>query len=300
MYNSAMELARDQTCIYRQANPGDLDSLRALLEEADYKFRYVDWYKPADWMDSPSFAVAEHQFGETRRFSSCLAVAAEVPPAAWVRLAAARDRSMAKQQLTRLFQQIIPHLRYQGVREIGWLAATDWPEDLLKDVGFDIANWITSYEAATRTSPLFNAKDVKIRPTSVRDISVLADIEFMAFDPIWRLSKMSLENAFSQVLSYDVALLNGTPVGFQISVRGYNHKSAHLVRITVHPDFQGKGIGSALLSKTMEGYQQAGIDFVSLNTQIDNFASHHLYKRFGFRMVGDQIPLYMRILNTEE
>ncbi len=131
MYNSAMELANGQVEVYRRANPGDGVSVRALLEEADYKFRYVDWYEPADWLDSPSFVVAEHQTGEMRGFSSCLAVAAEVPPAAWVRLAAARHRAMARQQLTRLFKQIIPHLHDQGVRQIGWLAATGWPEELL-------------------------------------------------------------------------------------------------------------------------------------------------------------------------
>ncbi len=122
----------------------------------------------------------------------------------------------------------------------------------------------------------------------------------MAFKAIWRLSRSSLENAFTQSLSYDVALSNGEPVGYQISVRGYNHKSAHLVRITVHPDFQGKGVGSALLTRTMEGYRQQGIESVSLNTQIDNIASHRLYERFEFTEVGDQIPLYMRILNAEE
>jgi ribosomal-protein-alanine N-acetyltransferase len=295
-----MEFANEQADIYRQANPGDAGSLRTLLEEADYKFRYVDWYEPANWMDSPSFAVAELQSGEMRRFSSCLAVSAEVPPAAWVRLAAARHRSLAEQQLAGLFKQIIPHLHNQGVNQVGWLAAPGWPEDLLKDVGFNITNWITSYQVKTQDRPIYKSKDIMIRPASRGDVSALAEIEFLAFEPIWRLNKLSLESAFTQALSYDAAFINGEAVGFQISVRGFNHQSAHLVRITVHPDFQGKGIGSALLSRTIEGYQQGGIEFVSLNTQIDNFASHRLYERFGFTNVGDQIPLYMLKLNSEE
>lgn len=300
MYNSAMEMANEKVALYRRVRPTDEGELRLLLEQAQYGYRFVDWNEPGDWLDSPAFIVAEQKQSNQEQLSSCLKVSREVPPAAWVRLAAVRDHTTAKRQLSELFLHIIPHLLLLGVNQVGWLAATGWPEELLKDVGFEISNWITSYQKVIQPNPPKMSQEVTLRPAALGDVSALTDIEFKAFEPIWRLSKLSLENAFRQAVSYDAAVIDGRVVGFQFSARGYNHRSAHLVRITVHPEFQGRGVGSALLTRAMAGYLEQGIEFVSLNTQINNIASHRLYERFGFTKVGDQIPLYMYAINKDE
>ena len=295
-----MEFANAGVAVYRQAKSGDEGALRHLLERAHYGNRYVDWHEPSDWKDDPTFLVAELKSSADGQLLSCLKVTEEVPPAAWVRLAAVRDRKTARRQMIELFQGITPHLLGLGVERVGWLAATGWPEELLKDLGFELANWITSYHSGIKPGNYDDYKNVSIRPAGFGDIATLARIEFKAFEPIWRLSRLSLENAFKQALSYDVALKEGKVTGFQFSVRGYNQRSAHLVRITVDPEFQGEGVGSALLARAMNSYLEQGIVFVSLNTQINNLASHRLYDRFGFTAVGDQIPLYIKRIHPEE
>ena len=294
MYNSDMELANQEVAIYRQAKSGDEGALSHLLEQAHYSYRYVDWHEPPEWLDDPTFLVAELPSKTDRQLFGCLRVTEEVSPAAWVRLAAVRHRNEAKEQMIKLFDGIMPYLRRQGVNSVGWLAATGWPEELLQDLGFEVANWITSYQSSIKSDSYDEYQFAKVRPAGFGDVAELARIEFKAFEPIWRLSRISLEKAFKYALSYDVALIEEKAVGFQLSVRGYNQRSAHLVRITVDPDVQGKGIGSTLLARALSGYIEQGIGSISLNTQVNNIASHRLYERFGFNRIGDQIPLYIR------
>ena len=294
MYNSVMEFANEKVSVYRRVKSGDQGALRQLLERAHYGYRYVDWHEPIDSLNDPTFLVGEPQPHANGQLLSCLKVTEEVAPAAWVRLAAVRHRKTAKEQMVELFQGITPHLLVQGIDQIGWLEANGWPEEVLKDLGFDITNWITSYQARTMPVPVDRYKPVTMRAAVIADVVDLARIEFYAFESIWRLSRSSLENALNQALSYDVAEREGKVIGFQFSVKGHNHRSAHLVRITVDPDFQGEGVGSALLARAINSYLEQGIEFISLNTQINNIASHRLYDRFGFTAVGDQIPLYTK------
>jgi ribosomal protein S18 acetylase RimI-like enzyme len=67
---------------------------------------------------------------------------------------------------------------------------------------------------------------------------------------------------------------------------------AHLSRMTVHPDHQGRGIGAALVARAIDGYHQRNLRAVSLNTQSDNLASRRLYERFGFRPTGYTYPVW--------
>ena len=78
-----------------------------------------------------------------------------------------------------------------------------------------------------------------IRPALVEELPLLAEIEEDAFEPRWRHSAQSLYLAWRQSLSFDVALLDGQPVGFQFSTGGGG--GAHLARMTVRPERQGQG-----------------------------------------------------------
>jgi ribosomal protein S18 acetylase RimI-like enzyme len=124
-------------------------------------------------------------------------------------------------------------------------------------------------------------------------MAALAAVEAAAFDPLWRHSAEGLKLAQGQAICFDVALVGEQIAGFQYSASNYNGSSAHLVRITVHPAFQGTGVGSALMKAAIEQYRRQGLRRVSLNTQLDNFVSHRLYEKFGFYRSGDQLPVWV-------
>ena len=92
-----------------------------------------------------------------------------------------------------------------------------------------------------------------------------------------------------QSLRFDVAEIDNRIVAFQYSTRS-DSRSAHLVRITVHPDVQGQGVGTALLNSAFTQLQHSGYRFISLNTQIGNLPSQTLYHKFSFGRPDNATP----------
>jgi ribosomal protein S18 acetylase RimI-like enzyme len=60
----------------------------------------------------------------------------------------------------------------------------------------------------------------------------------------------------------------------------------------VRKEAQGKGVGSALLGDLFRRLRWQGMDYISVNTQADNYASLQLYQKFGFTRTGEQYPVY--------
>ena len=296
MYNSAMEFANAEDAAPRQASETDLLMLSQLLEEAVYSHRHADWYLPTEWLNTPSLIVVDSVEHNQRHLLGCLAVTTEVLPAAWVRLAAIRNRDHADQLMENMLAHVIPFLQQSGVEELGWLISYGWPEYIFEKNGFYISNWIVTYDAPTSDQDPVIQPDVDIRSAELNDMDALADIETRAFDPLWRLNVRTLIRAYDQALSFDVATLDDVVVGFQLSLLTHNKEQAHLVRITVDPAFQQRGIGTALVSNVMRQCFRRGIRQISLNTQIDNISSHRLYEKFQFQRTGDQIPLYTKFI----
>ncbi len=292
-----MELASSGEWRIRLAGKGDAAEISALISRATYRHLHADWHLPADWLDSPGFVLCERigDGGKSELFG-CLAVGADPPPAAWVRVAALRTGAGAERRLQEMMQATLPWLSESGISILGWLPEQLWPEQWLAAVGLHKANWIVTYGLDKfEERPRVDGWPT-IRQAATSDLSFLAAIEQTAFEPLWRYSAHGLLLGFRRSLSFEVAELDGRIVGFQYSVAGQDGVSAHLVRLTVAPEAQGRGVGSALMAGALHGYLQADLTRVTLNTQLDNHPSHRLYERFGFRQLGDRVPVWAMVL----
>jgi len=288
----------------RVARRSDAADIRKLLQTAEYRHLHIDWYVPGDWLGSPGFvvlpnpvknsgSVAAKMLGQTDSLVACLAAAADPLPAAWVRVAAINspDQSDAPSMLAALLKSVIPFLRQQQVTQLAWLTADEWPNFWLKKLGFQQVNQIETYIKEDRDLPLVKpVPGLRIRPVIDSDLDRLAQIEENALDPLWRHSSQALIIARPQSLSFDVAVWREKIAAFQLSVR--SEQGAHLVRLTVDPQYQRTGIGSALLAHALSGYYQQNLHTVTLNTQADNEASHVLYRKFGFQSGGYRLPVW--------
>jgi ribosomal-protein-alanine N-acetyltransferase len=282
----------------RPAEPADAPAIQRLMQTADRLHTHIDWRPPGDWLGRPGFYVYDPTGGDRRPRSmfgnepytvvACLSVAADPPPAAWVRLAAflAGDFDQAQS----LFDAVLADLDPE-IDEINWFVDEDWSESWLARLGFGEVNRVVNYMKEDTSIPGFNAPTgLIIRPVAAADLSALARMEAAAFEPRWRHSAEALFLAWGRSLSFDVALLAGEPAGFQMSHGG--RSKAHLSRMTVEPALQGRGIGAALLAHAIEDYRDRGIRAITLNTQADNLASQRLYGRFGFRPVAETYPVW--------
>jgi ribosomal-protein-alanine N-acetyltransferase len=159
-------------------------------------------------------------------------------------------------------------------------------------LGFAQANAIETYVKEDRELPdVVSVPELTIRQVYSTDFAALARLEEISFAPIWRYSAQALAIARPQSLSFDVALLADEIVGYQLSANA--EAGAHLVRITVHPQKHGLGIGSALLKHAFAYYHRQGLYTVSLNTQVENIASQKLYLKFGFRPSQQRLPIWI-------
>ena len=291
MYNSDMEIANQPPAhaLVREAYAADTRAIKRLLTHEFYTHRHVDWYNSLDWLGSPGFVVYE----EDTAVTACLAITADPAPAAWVRLLALTYNAQPLPRLQAMLNQAILALQAEGVEHIFWMSTKRWADRWLTELGFEQVNWLEAYIKEGLEIPVSHKQngEVQIRPVLPEDFGLLAALEGRVYAPEWRHSARGLHRAWHKAFSFDVACLHGRVVGFQHSMLGPD-KGAHLARITIDTAVQGHGVGTALLTHAIQGYQRAKLERVTLNTQQDNTASHHLYRKFDFTYANYRLPIW--------
>jgi ribosomal protein S18 acetylase RimI-like enzyme len=274
----------------RPATATDAGKLQWLMRNGVYVHVHVDWHLPGDWLGTPGFVLYARHAGTNReRVIGCLAVGADPLPAAWVRVAVV-DSVAAFGQCEAMWAAVVETLD-PAIEELAWFVTDNWPLHWLDRLGLEPSNTVLTFQKDDLTvAPYTSPPGLDVRPVLVEELPALAAMEAAAFEPRWRHSAQSLYLAWRQSISFDVALLDGQPVGFQFSTGGGG--GAHLARMTVSPEQQGQGIGAALLARALEGYGRRKLRTITLNTQADNLASQRLYARFGFAPTGQQYPVW--------
>lgn len=295
MANSAADDALRRGRV-RPATRDDAATVQRLLRMGVYVHVHVDWRPPGEWLGRPGFVLyeegavaARRRSGDDQAVIGCMAVAADPPPAAWVRVAAVEsvaDFAHAQAMFAAILADLAP-----AVEEIAWFLTDYWPLHWLERLGFVPITNVLTYQKDDMDTPPFRAPAaLRIRPLLMEDLPALAAIETAAFEPRWRHDAADLQRAWRHSISFDVALLDDHPVAFQFSTGG--NGNAHLARMTVHPAHQGAGIGAALLAHALDGYRRQNIRTATLNTQTENVASRRLYERFGFYEAGQTYPVW--------
>ncbi|MNT84094.1 ribosomal-protein-alanine N-acetyltransferase [compost metagenome] len=68
--------------------------------------------------------------------------------------------------------------------------------------------------------------------------------------------------------------------------------STYIKNLVVHPRFQGRGLGRALLLQAFKVFQQRREGFVDLKVREDNLQARRLYESVGMRAIRrEPIPL---------
>lgn len=77
-----------------------------------------------------------------------------------------------------------------------------------------------------------------------------------------------------------VATADGEVVGFC-----HCWTSDFIKDLVVAPEWEGRGLGTALLTLALAAFKARGADAVSLKTDLDNIRAQSLYRRLGFEIV---------------
>lgn len=272
----------------RPATESDQVKLNYFLRYEFFIHQHLDWQPVLDWLGFQPFYLAIYN-GE---IIACLAAPSEVNEIAWVRLFACSSSYSRAEIWKLLFDRIISS--YQGkVASIAVLGIHQWFVDLLLNHSFMVhqniivMEWFDQILSQPKSLP-----GLIIRPVGIEELSEVALLDAQCFAPIWQLPEHSLKKAYKQAGYTTVAIHEGTIIGYQMSTESYS--SAHLARLAVNPEFQGKNIGKVLLFELISHYGTAGIHKITVNTQDDNFSSKALYSHMGFIQTEEKYPVLIR------
>ena len=271
----------------RPAVFSDQQKIADLILFASRVHRHLDWRTPLDWLGYPPYWVLE----EKGEIVGALACPPDPDSISWIRLFVHVPQLSGSSVWRPLWTAARAELSETGGATVAVISTQFWLESILIENGFDLTGHITLLE--WNTQPIFPAPlpaNIRVRAMTLDDLPRVVEVDSAAFDALWRNSLEALNRAFSQASYASVAEDPSGMVGYQLSTAA--PIGAHLARLAVRPETQGRGIGSALVCDLLKQLLNRGGTRLTVNTQADNTASLALYHKLGFRRTGEQFPVF--------
>ena len=249
--------------------------------------RHLDWRSPLDWLGAPNYWVLE----EDGRITAALACPEEPPQVAWIRLFGCHPHLSGPEAWSALWTVACDEILLANKNtQIAVIILKQWFQKILLSSGFELKQNIVLLQLAHENiKPFITPPQIRIRPIQAADLPAMAKIDLEAFGPFWHNTLDTLSRARAQALNATVAEDDSGLIGYQLSTG--NPLGAHLARLGVRPEAQGRGVGTALVSDLIQRLGGIQLGRLSVNTQSDNAASLSLYKKMGFVQTGEHFPV---------
>jgi [ribosomal protein S18]-alanine N-acetyltransferase len=269
-----------------------LQPIRDLLFRSQSVHTHLDWNETDHWLDTQQ--VPMRLAWQNSRLAGMLATSAPLNNTCWIRLAVVQDHTDQRVILTAMWNDLLPELRGMGVKIAALLAVREWILDYAPDMGFHYVEDIVTLARSGKQIPDPEPSVLTIRTAEAKDDPTLTQLDQAAFTPPWQLAPDELRQAHRISASCTVGVLNGQIICYQLSTLYFD--GSHLARLAVLPQFQGQGIGGVLLGDVLRRFFRRGVYSMTVNTQASNLHSQHLYRRYGFRPNGYDLPYWSAIL----
>ncbi|HMZ07113.1 MAG TPA: GNAT family N-acetyltransferase [Anaerolineales bacterium] len=271
----------------RRAIEHDHRQLSNLIFQESNTHRHLDWRPALEWLGDPNFWVIE-EHGE---IIATLICSEDPPNVAWIRLFSHRPHHPGPEAWSVLWSIAQTEIFSANPNiQIASIVMKQWFQTMLFSCGFELRQNIVLLELnAENYHPPSTQSRVHIRPMNHDDLPMVEEVDLSAFGPFWHNSYDSLKRAYSQAVYSSVAEDETGVIGYQISTG--NPFGAHLARLGVRPEAQGRGVGSTLVHELIRRLGLLPLGRLSVNTQEDNNASMRLYRRLGFMLTGETYPV---------
>lgn len=270
----------------RQSTKRDKGIVSTLLHTADKKHQHLDWREPYDILEDSPFLLS---FSENN-LTACMACPPEIPQHAWMRIFAIQGHRSIQKAWDHLWTAVLKQLEQFELISLAVLALPRWLEDLITDANFIETNNVIFYEWSSGELPTTADASGSLRGMRPEDLDVIFDLDTRAFRSLWQNSRIELREALKQSSLATAFERDGKILGYQFSTA--SAWGGHLARLAVEPEYQGQGVGTALVTDLIRSLSRRGFHRVTVNTQGDNVMSHRLYRRLGFKETGDRYPVY--------
>jgi ribosomal protein S18 acetylase RimI-like enzyme len=280
----------------RPAVSADQQQIADLILFQQQIHRHLDWHAPLEWLGHQPYFVLE----KDGRLAAALACPPDPPSIFWIRLFVCDSNLSAPSAWSPLWDATRRELISLSNATVAAIVMQRWFESVLIENGFSFNQYIVMLEWKRQPYKSYEASaGITLRPMTMNDLPRVAQVDAAAFQPLWQNSLSALTKAFSQAIHASVAENESGMVGYQLSTG--NPHGAHLARLAVRPEAQGRGIASALIGNLMNCVcEDRNLSRITVNTQSDNQSSLALYEKIGFRRTGEQYPVYIHRLKDDD
>lgn len=132
------------------------------------------------------------------------------------------------------------------------------------------------------------APEVCLLPLGINDLDTLMAVEQRAYSHPW--TRGNFTDALAS--GYQIQLLKGGTqlLGYFVAMPGVDE--AHLLNLTVAPEFQGQGWARILLDALALWARSQNAQWLWLEVRVSNLRARHVYEQYGFRRVGERKRYY--------
>jgi [ribosomal protein S18]-alanine N-acetyltransferase len=128
---------------------------------------------------------------------------------------------------------------------------------------------------------MYNIQIVKMNLSHIDEVMV---VEHLCFTIPWSKGAFIEEITNNKFARYFAVLADGKVVGYAGMWKVFDE--GHITNIAIHPDFRGRGIGSATLENIIARAKDEEITRMTLEVRKGNFIAQALYKKYGFEAAG--------------
>ncbi|MCZ2126760.1 MAG: GNAT family N-acetyltransferase [Anaerolineales bacterium] len=274
----------------RRVVESDRRALSALLAHELNTHRHLDWRAALDWIGEKNFWALERE----NEIVAALACPEDPPNVAWIRLFSFSPQISGAEAWSALWDAAFAEMQSESPNaRVAAIVTKQWFQSLLLQSGFQpqvnivLLELLNDNYALVPSNPL-----IQIRAMKEDDLNVVAEADRAAFGELWHNALDSLRRAYGQSFYSTVAEDERGIIGYQISTG--NSFGAHLARLAVRPQAQGKGVGAALVRDLARRARSYLGGRLTVNTQSDNAASLSLYARMGFVRTGEYYPVLIK------
>lgn len=274
----------------RRAVMEDHHQIATLIFYEANTHRHLDWRSALEWIGSRNYWVLE----DNGRIIAALASPEDPKDIAWIRLFSYHQNLSSIETWAALWDVArYEILEDNPLAQIAAIVTKQWFQTILISSGFEIKQNIVLLQLNIKENTVRSKlpQTVRVRPMQSADLRDVTQLDLAAFGRFWHNTFESLQRAFSQSLCSTVVEDDAGLIGYQLSTG--NQFGAHLARLGVRPEAQGRGIGKTLVSDLIHYLCENQIGKLSVNTQSDNMASLSLYQKMGFVRTGEYFPVFV-------
>ncbi len=271
----------------RRAGAGDQRQISSLAFQESNTHRHLDWRPALEWIGERNFwALEDHA-----TVAAALACPEDPADVAWIRLFTFAPHLSGLEAWSALWSVARAEIFSSNSNaSVASIVMKQWFQSLLLESGFEPKFNIVMLELNIENyTPHKLAQHVRIRPMRESDLGDVAQVDREAFGAFWHNSEDTIQRARNQSIWATVAEDGNGIIGYQISTG--NPFGAHLARLGVRVEAQGRGVGSTLVHDLIQNSGTLGAGRLSVNTQGDNIASLMLYRKLGFVRTGESFPV---------